>query len=151
MTTPSQTRRGVLGWDLALAAWVLACVALGVWTASSVRRLEPEGDTLLVSSRALTEASEAFDRLRNVPLVGGSIGDVGERVDEIARSARESGLETRRSVDEIAMSLPIAIVVVAVVPPLVAYLAVRRRWMRDIRERESSGETAASRDLVGAR
>ena len=140
----------MLAWDVALALWVLGCVALGFWTASSVRRLEPVGDTLLVSSRALAEASEAIDGIREIPLVGGSIGDVGDRIAEIARSARESGQETRRSVDEIALSLPVAIVIVAIVPPLVAYLAVRRRWLREIRATEAARD-AASRDLVGAR
>ena len=149
METPAQTRRGVLTWDVALALWVLGCVALGFWTASSVRRLEPVGDTLLVSSRALSDAADAFDRLSLIPLVGGSIGDVGDRIEQVARSARQSGLETRRSVDQIAVSLPLAIVIVAVVPPLVAYLAVRRRWMLGIRASESARDVATSRGVVG--
>jgi hypothetical protein len=139
----AQTRRGVLGWDIALALWVVGCVALGFWTAASVRRLEPVGDTLLVSSRALSQASDAFDRIRGIPLVGGSIGDVGDRIREISRSAHNSGVETRRSVQQISLTLPLAIVVVAVVPPLVAYLAVRRRWTRDLRSQAPHDVPAA--------
>ena len=115
-----------------MALWVAGCIALALWTASSVRRLEPVGDTLIVSSRALEEASSALDSIRSVPFVGADIGEVGDRIREVARSARESGLETRAAVDEVSMTLGIAIVVVAVVPPLVAYVAVRRRWTREL-------------------
>jgi hypothetical protein len=145
------TRRGVLTWDIVLAAWVLACVVLGVWTASSIQRLEPVGDTLLVSSRALTETADGFDRIRNIPLIGGNIGDIGDRIRQIARSARESGVETRRSVDQLSVALPIAIVVVAVVPPLVAYLAVRRRWMHEIRVTEMARDSTPASPFEVAR
>lgn len=114
-----------------MALWIVGCIALAIWTASSVRRLEPVGDTLMVSSRALGEASDALDSIRDVPFIGADIGNVGDRIDEVARSARESAVETRTAIDQVSMTLAIAIVVVAIVPPLVAYVVVRRRWTRE--------------------
>jgi len=100
LTTPAvRTRRGILGWDIAMVLWVAGCIALALWTSSSVRRLEPVGDTLIVSSRALSEASAALNSIRDVPVIGADIGNVGYRIEQVARSAHESGVETRCLID----------------------------------------------------
>jgi hypothetical protein len=69
-------------WDGAVARWIAACTGLAVWTGISVHRLEPVGETLLVSSRALDETATAIDRLSTVPFVGDALADVGGRIAE---------------------------------------------------------------------
>jgi len=118
-----------------MALWIVGCILLALWIAASVRRLEPVGDTLVVSSRALEETSAALDTIKDVPFVGDDVARVSERIDETARSARASGLEARAAIDSVSITLAIAVLAVAVVPPLAGYLFVRRRWTLDGRDR----------------
>ena len=127
--------RRVRGWDIAIALWIVGCILLAVWIAVSVRRLEPVGDTLVVSSRALEETSAALDTIKDVPFVGDEVTRVSQRIDETARSARESGLEARAAIDSVSITLAVAVLAVAVVPPLAGYLFARRRWAVDAGER----------------
>jgi len=130
LAASNDRRRSVLRWDIAVSLWVIACLGLAIWTAVSVHRLDPVGETLIVSSDALDEVSSALDQITNIPFVGDDIAKVGQRISDTARSARASGLEARSAIDSVAITLAIAIFAVAVIPPVVAYLAVRSTWMR---------------------
>jgi hypothetical protein len=132
-------RRSVLRWDIAVSAWVIACLGLAIWTAVSVHRLDPVGQTLIVSSDALDEVSSALDKLTNIPFVGDDIARVTQRISDTAKSARASGVEARSSIDSMAITLSIALFAIAVIPPVVAYLAVRSRWVRSPLPRSTPG------------
>lgn len=123
---PAATAR-IHAWDVALAVWVAACLGLAVWTGVEVRQLSDVSDTLIVSSRALDTTATAIDRLRQVPLVGQDVGDVADRISQTADSARASGASSRATIRRLSLLLAFAIFVIAVVPPVVAYLVVRRR------------------------
>jgi hypothetical protein len=114
-------------WDTAVAVWVLACLGLAIYTGVEVSRLTDIGDTLVVSSRALDSTAAAMQRLESVPFVGSNLGELAKQISQTADSARASGASSRATIDRVAMLLAFAIFVIAVVPPVVAYLAVRRR------------------------
>ena len=117
-------------WDVAVAAWSVACLALAVYTGLQVGQLTDIGDTLVVSSRALDSTATAIERLKDVPFVGSDLGHVAEQIAQTADSARASGASSRATIDRVAVLLAVAIFLIAVVPPVVAYLAVRRRLLR---------------------
>jgi hypothetical protein len=123
------TRAPVAAWDVIVAAWSIASLALAVFTGVEVSRLTDIGDTLVVSSRALDSTATAIDRLKNVPFVGSDLGRVADQIAATADSARANGASSRDTIDRVAVLLAIAIFVIAVVPPVVAYLAVRRRLL----------------------
>jgi hypothetical protein len=124
-TEPGLARVGM--WDAAVGAWVVACLALAVYTGVEVSRLTDIGDTLVVSSRALDSTAAAMERLKSVPFVGSNLGELAGQISRTADSARASGASSRATIDRVAVLLAIAIFVIAVVPPVVAYLTVRRR------------------------
>jgi hypothetical protein len=112
-------------WDIAVGVWCVSCVVLSLWTGFAVHRVKTVGDTLLVSSRALETTAAAVHRLAGVPFVGDDLSSLGDQIAQTADSARASGREARASIDSVAITLAVAILVVAVVPPLVVYLALR--------------------------
>jgi hypothetical protein len=117
--------RSVRAWDAALVVWAVACCGLAVWTGVEVHRLTDLSETLASSSRALETTATGLDRVADVPFVGGEISQVIERLRETAASARANAASTRRSIDRVAVLIAVSIVTIAVVPPVVAYLAVR--------------------------
>jgi hypothetical protein len=124
--SPDATRR-VATWDAVVGVWSVACLALAVYTGVQVSTLTDVSDTLVVSSRALDSTSAAIERLKDVPFVGSDLGRIADEISRTADSARTSGASSRDTIDRVAIVLGVAIFAIAVVPPLVAYLAVRRR------------------------
>jgi hypothetical protein len=120
---------GTAPWDVAVVAWTVACLALAVYTGVEISHLTDVSDTLVVSSRALDSTAAAVDRLKDVPLVGGNLGSIAAQISNTANSARASGASSRATIDRVALLLAIAIFAIGVVPPVVAYLAVRRRLL----------------------
>jgi len=114
-------------WDAAVTAWVVACLALAVFTGVEVGHLNDVADTLVVSSRALDTTASAIGRLKDVPFVGQDVGKIADQIARTAESARRSGASSRTTIDRVAILLAFAIFIIAVVPPVVAYVAVRRR------------------------
>lgn len=112
-------------WDAALLVWAVACCGLAVWTGVEIHALTDISDTLETSGRALDTTATGLDRVGDVPFVGAQISEVVDRLRETAESARVNAESTRATIDRIAVLIGVAIVTIAVVPPLVAYLAVR--------------------------
>ncbi len=123
-----QTR--IRHWDLAVACWIVVCLGLAGWVGVEVTNLRSLTETLVSSSRALEATSAALGQLEGTPLVGDDIGAIAQRLDETAMSARTQAAGARTTINRLAVLIAVAIVVIAVVPPLVAYLAVRRTWRR---------------------
>jgi hypothetical protein len=117
----------VRAWDVAVTVWCVACLGLALYTGVEVSRLTDVGDTLVVSSRALDSTATAIRRLEDVPFVGSDLGRLAGQIEATADSARASGASSRETIDRVAVLLAVAIVVIADVPPVVAYLTVRRR------------------------
>jgi hypothetical protein len=114
-------------WDAAVVAWTVACLALAVFTGVEVSHLNDIGDTLAVSGRALDSTAQALERFKDVPFVGQDVGSLAQQISRTADSARASANSSRDTIDRVAILLAVAIFVIAVVPPVVAYVAVRRR------------------------
>lgn len=122
-------RRRIRRWDLAIIVWVAVCLALAVWTGIEVANLRSLTGTLESSSSALQTTGDALARLQGAPLVGDDIGEVAARINETARSARVQAVRTKTTIGQLAILIALAIVVISVIPPVVAYLAVRRAWL----------------------
>jgi Na+/serine symporter len=120
-------RSRTAAWDAAVAAWVVGCLALAAYTGVEVSHLNDIGHTLVVSSRALDATAAAVERFKDVPFVGGDLGSIAAQISHTAESARASAASSRDTIDRVAILIAVAIFVIAVVPPVVAYIAVRRR------------------------
>jgi ABC-type transporter Mla subunit MlaD len=107
---------------------VAVSIALAVWTGIEIASLRSLTDTLATSSQALATTADGLASLEDVPVVGDRIGDVAAQVNETAASARRSASEARRTIGVLAALVSIAIFAISTVPPLAAYLTVRRAW-----------------------
>ena len=119
------SRASVRVWDAVLVVWVAACCGLAVWTAVEIKGLTDISDTLESSGRALETTATGLDRIGDIPFVGGQVSEVVDRLRETADSARANAASTRTTIDRISLLIGATIVVIAVIPPVVAYLAVR--------------------------
>jgi hypothetical protein len=118
-------RASVRRWDIALSVWAVVCVALALTTAVQIHGLSRLSDTLTRASQAVDTTATGLDRIADIPIIGTEVSAVVTRLRETSDSALANARETRNRIDVVATLIGVAIVVVAVVPPTVAYLAVR--------------------------
>jgi hypothetical protein len=111
--------------DVAFALWAAIWIALGVLVWHEVRGLRPLADTVSVAGQSLGDTAAALRSYSAIPLVGSSLRRVAADAAATAVSARASARDGRRSVDQLAIILGIAVPLVAIGPAGVAWALVR--------------------------
>lgn len=123
-------RARVRRWDVTVAAWVVVCLVLAGWTAIEISGLRSLTDTLDSSSRALGTSADVLRQLDGTPFVGDDIGAIADGISETSDTARLNAADARASIERLAALIGISIFALAAIPPAVAYLTVRRSWLR---------------------
>jgi hypothetical protein len=109
-----------------VALWVAVWIGVGIWTGYEVNNLRSLSDTVVKSGAALQTTGGAIEGLGGIPFVGGDIKRVGRQVTAAGASAVQSGNESRKTVDRLAILLGIAIGLIPTVPVIVLYVLLSR-------------------------
>lgn len=113
-----------------VAVWVVAWVAMGIWTRHEVASLRQLGTTVVKSGTAVKQTGDALQGLRAIPFVGGDVARIGRQVSAAGVDARRSGRSSQGTVGDLATLLGVAIAVVPSVPMIALYLLARRLTRR---------------------
>src|SRR6266545_4685306 len=119
--------------DVAVAVWVVAWVVLALLVGREVRDLRELSDTVVVAGVAVEETGDLVDSLGSVPFVGGSVGEVADRVRTAGRSAQASGRDSRDSTQNLSILLALSIGLIPTLPLLGLYAPLRVTWTREAR------------------
>jgi hypothetical protein len=119
--------------DIAVLVWIAGWLVLALLVAREVRDLRELSDTVVVAGVAVEDTGDLVDSLGSVPLVGGQVGQVADRVREAGRTAQVSGRESRSSIDDLSVLLALAIGLVPTLPLVGLYAPLRIAWSRDVR------------------
>jgi hypothetical protein len=143
------SRRAMRVIDVFFVIWTIGWLAGGIYVGRQVYELRQLGDTVDSSAQALQETGDAMDSLSGVPFVGDRIGNVADRINATARQASESADRSRQTAERLGWVLGSMIAAIAVLPMVVIYVVVRRRWTRNRRAlREAQGDpTVDSEEL----
>ena len=117
--------------DVAVVVWIVGWLVLALLVAREVRDLRELSDTVVVAGVAVEDTGDLVDSLGSVPLVGGHVGDVADRVREAGRTAQVSGRDSRSSIDDLSVLLALAVGLVPTLPLLGLYAPLRIAWARD--------------------
>lgn len=119
--------------DALLVAYVVVWAALGVLIGVDIRRQAELSDQVTRVGTALTDIGESLDILSAVPLVGGNIGGLAQRVLDAGESVTASGRESRASLERMGVVVGLAFGVVPLMLVLPVYLPSRLAWRREVR------------------
>lgn len=111
--------------DVAVALWLLVCVALGVAVADGVRELTALSDTVSDAGRAVQDSGRALGSLSDLPLVGGQLGGAGRQIGDAGRGVVAEGAATRQSIERTADLLGLAVGLIPMLPVLLLYAPPR--------------------------
>lgn len=119
--------------DILLVVYIIVWALLGVLIAVDIRRQADLSDHVTRIGEALTDIGESLDVLGGLPLVGGNIGEVTDRVLEAGESVQQSGRESRESLERMGVLVGIAFAAVPLMLVLPVYLPLRLAWRREVR------------------
>ena len=119
--------------DVAVVVWLVAWVVLALLVGREVRDLRQLSDTVIVAGVAVEETGDLVDSLGSVPLVGGQVGEVADRVRAAGRRAQASGRDSRDSTHNLSILLALSIGLIPTLPLLGLYAPLRVTWTREVR------------------
>ena len=128
-------------YDVAIAAWVVLWIVVGLLVAREVRALSQFGESLDQHAKAVESTAQALDAIADLPLVGGRIGNIERDLESTAAELRQSAHTTRMRTGLLSTLLGFSIAVIPSAPVLTVYLPVR---IRAVRGRKSAVEARAS-------
>ena len=139
--TPGRRTRQLTG-DLLAVAWV----ALWVWLALELRerllRLRGPGEALERAGGSFSGAlGEAGDRIGGLPVVGDDVSGALRRAGGAGDTVAEAGRSQQEAVEQLALWLPLLVLLLAAGVVLVRWLPGRLGWAREA--------GAATRALAG--
>lgn len=116
--------------DAVALAWCTAWVVLGLWVGSEIWQLARLGDTLARSGSALDSSGRALQELRDIPIIGGTPGRIGDEVRRTAGEVVAQGREAQSGTQRLAALLGLTVAVLPLTPVLL-YLPLRLHARRD--------------------
>ena len=152
---PLWRNRTVLMADLAVAAWAIVWIVLGVVVAREVRQLDDLSDTVVTAGEALDQTGDglrgtsdslreihrALQVLESLPIVGREIEEnlegaadtldgIAAEVEETARSAQASGRVSKESTADLSVILGLAVALVPTLTLFATYAPFRSLRLR---------------------
>jgi hypothetical protein len=134
MAYPTATSRRLIRLlDVALVAWTVAWVLMGLVVAREVRSLTQLSNTVVAGGRVLLVTGSELNALSSLPFVGDQIRTMARQVDDAADQAIASGRDSRGQVRSLSALLGLAIALVPTVPLIALYAPLRVGRIREVR------------------
>lgn len=121
-----------------LAVWLVVGVLIGV----DIRRQAELSDQVTRVGTALADIGESLQVVSGLPLVGGNIDRLADRVLEAAGDVQRSGEDSRQSLERMGILVGAAFVAVPIMLVLPLYLPLRFAWRREVAAVETALRSA---------
>lgn len=112
LATPSVMRRFAT-W------WTIGSVVVGVATAGAILQLRDASDSVDRAAAALVTTGDTIAAFDDLPLIGGNVGDAGERIATQGERAQDLAAESRQRVVLIAALVGVLIAILGAAPMIV--------------------------------
>lgn len=132
MNRPFSSAPTTLLLDLLVAAWIVACIAFGVFVANGVEELTVLSDGISDAGGAVVSSGDAIGGAE-LPVVGNAFAGVGEEISKAGREVQGGGESSRADIERLARLLGIALALIPMLPVLLHYLPPRLTRGREIR------------------
>lgn len=124
--------RAIIVVDAFVVLWIVAWLVVGVRVDNEIEGLTELSATISQAGGAVEETGQALGSL-DLPLVGGDIDRVAERVAQTGRDTRQSGQTARESIGDLSTLLGAAVALIPASPLLFLYLPMRIARVRERR------------------
>jgi len=134
--------------DVMLVVWLLLWCAIGYTVGRTVNGLSGLSDGVIGAGQGVSDAAGALTDLTDVPLVGGSVEAIADRIDALGQGTVQKGEASKDLIFNLSLLLGLLIALAPSVPPIAVWLVIRTPLARD-RRRVGRSLDANERGLEG--
>jgi hypothetical protein len=124
--------RGIKVLDILLIVYVAIWLVIGVLIGIDIRRQAELSDQVTRVGVALDDIGKSLQVVGGLPLVGGNIGSLADRVVRAGADVQRSGRDSRQSLERMGVLVGVAFVVIPLMLILPVYVPLRLAWRREV-------------------
>lgn len=119
--------------DVVLVCWLLLWCAIGYTVGRTVNGLSGLSDGVIGAGQGVSDAAGALTDLTDVPLVGGSVEAIADRIDALGQGTVQKAEASKDVIFNASLLLGLLIALAPSAPPLAVWLVIRSPLARDRR------------------
>lgn len=119
--------------DAILVLWLLLWCAIGYTLGRTVNELSGLSDGVIGAGEGVSDAAGALGDFADVPLIGGGIDAIADRIDAIGQGTVQKGEASKDAIFNISLLIGLVIALGPTVPLLAVWLVIRAPLARERR------------------
>lgn len=119
--------------DVILVLWLLLWCAIGYTLGRTVNELSGLSDGVIGAGEGVSDAAGALGDFANVPLIGGGIDAIADRIDAIGQGTVQKGEASKKAIFNVSLLIGLVIALGPTVPLLAVWLVIRAPLARERR------------------
>lgn len=129
--------------DVMLVLWLLLWSAIGYTLGRTVNELSGLSDGVIGAGEGVSDAAGALGDFADVPLIGGGIDAIADRIDAIGQGTVQKGEASKDAIFNVSLLIGLVVALGPTVPLLAVWLVIRAPLAR---ERRRIGRALDARD-----
>jgi hypothetical protein len=119
--------------DLVLLLWLLLWCLIGYTLGRTVNELSGLSDGVIRAGEGVSDAAGALEGFADVPLIGGGIGEISERIDAIGQGTVQKGEASKDAIFNVSLLIGLVIALGPTLPLIAVWLVIRAPLARERR------------------
>ena len=119
--------------DVILVLWLLLWCAIGYTLGRTVNELSGLSDGVIGAGEGVSDAAGALGDFADVPLIGGGIDAIADRIDAIGQGTVQKGEASKDAIFNVSLLIGLVVALGPTVPLLAVWLVIRAPLARERR------------------
>ncbi len=119
--------------DIVLLLWLLLWCLIGYTLGRTVNELSGLSDGVIGAGEGVSDAAGALEGFADVPLIGGGIGEIAERIDAIGQGTVQKGEASKDAIFNVSLLIGLVIALGPTLPLIAVWLVIRAPLARERR------------------
>jgi hypothetical protein len=119
--------------DVILVLWLLLWCAIGYTLGRTVNELSGLSDGVIGAGEGVSDAAGALGDFADVPLIGGGIDAIADRIDAIGQGTVQKGEASKDAIFNVSLLIGFVVALGPTVPLLAVWLVIRAPLARERR------------------
>ena len=119
--------------DIVLLLWLLLWCLVGYTLGHAVNKLSRLSDGVINAGEGVSNAAGALDGLADVPLVGGGIAAITDKIDGLGQGTVDKGEASKDAIFNVSLLIGLVVALGPTLPLIVIWLVIRAPLARERR------------------
>jgi len=119
--------------DIVLLLWLLLWCMIGYTLGRTVNELSGLSDGVIGAGQGVSDAAGALDGFSDVPVIGGGVGAIADRIDAVGQGTVQKGEASKDAIFNVSLLIGLVIALGPTLPLIAVWLVIRAPLARERR------------------